>query len=421
MSEISLINKLFYEHDVAIYVATKHPKTGVQLALKTPRYIRYILVPYAAGVRFADVFAVKRELESALSRARRQPVQVRFDDVEFALEVPRTDPVTLDYGLTTQQNFTARMGRSYAFGKASENYLDLADSNSAHTLIAGITGSGKSEMLRTIVSDLLDNNSPADLQVLAIDLKNEGLLPFAHDPHVVAYANEPEQATAIIKWLHGELEQRSKGNYATPRIVLAIDELAELAAGCGKAAVHEELASIGRMGRSRGINIIAAAQKPDAGLIGGQLKSQFGVKIIGQLDSAQTAAFITGRRRSGAESLPGKGSMLLIRDGAQPLRVQGFFVGDKVTEVAATVATKHEALRLKPITLPESDEVATLARKAKPVMEQYARDGKLQRGGVGAVVAELFGQDARNEGHNNRMAQRVISHFFETKGTAHAN
>ena len=93
----------------------------------------------------------------------------------------------------------------------------------------------------------------------------------------------------------------------------------------------------------------------------------------------------------------------------------------EIDEVAALVANKHEARRLKPIALPESDEVATLARKAKPVMEQYARDGKLQRGGVGAVVAELFGQDARNEGHNNRMAQRVISHFFETKGTAHAS
>lgn len=411
MSEINLINKLFYEHDLAVYVAARNPKTGAQLALKTPGYIRYILVPYAAGVRFADVFGVKRELESAISRSRRQPVQVRFDDVEFALEVPRTDPVTLDYGLTTQQPFTARMGRSYAFGKASENFLNLADSNSAHTLIAGITGSGKSEMLRSIVSDLLDNNSPDDLWMLAIDLKNEGLSPFARAPHVRAYADEPEQAAAIIKWLHAELERRTKGNYATPRIVLAIDELSELAAGCGKAAVHEELASIGRMGRSRGINIIAAAQKPDAGLIGGQLKSQFGVKIIGQLDSAQTAAFITGRRRSGAESLPGKGAMLLIRDGAQPLRVQGYFVGERVTEVADAVTRKHEAQRLQPIALPVSDEVAKLARKAKPVVEKYTRDGKLQRGGVGAVVAELFGADARNEGHNNRTARKIIDYI----------
>lgn len=420
MNEINLINKFFYDHDVCVMVAAKHPKTGKPTALKTPGYIRYKFIPYAAGIEFSDVFRLKDELNSLLANARRDAeLQVRFCDVEFALEVPRIDPVALNYAPAALPPMTAQLGRSYVFGQASENKLTLTDSNSAHTLIAGITGSGKSEMLRTVIASLLDNNSPTDLQVLAIDLKNEGLLPFARAPHVRAYASEPEQAIAIIKWLHGELEKRSKENYASPRIVLAIDELAELAAGCGKDAVHNELASIARMGRSRGINIIAAAQKPDAGLIGGQLKSQFGVKVIGQLDSAQTAAFITGRRRSGAESLPGKGAMLLIRDGKQPLRVQGYFIGEQVDDIAAAITTKHESRRMQAIALPPANEVAKLARKAKPVVEQYMQGGKLKRGGVGAVVAELFGADARNEGYHNRMANEVIN-YLGAKGTVHA-
>lgn len=422
MNEITLINKFFYDHDVCVMVAAKHPKTGKPLALKTPGYIRYKLVSYAAGIEFSDVFRLKDELNSLLANARRdEKIQVRFDAVEFALEVPRVDRMNLDFALTPLRPFTARVGRSYAFGEAKDNYLDLADSNSAHTLIAGMTGSGKSEMLRTVVTDLFDNNSPAQLHALMIDLKNRGLRPFANGPHVMAYASEPEQAIAILKWLHAEMKRRKAENVCEPRIVLFIDELAELASECGDNVVDGELPSLARMGRELGINIIATAQKPDSALIGPQLKSQFGCKLIGILADSTTAFHITGRRRSGAESLPGKGAMLLIRDGVHPLRVQGYFVGDKVMEVAALVANKHEARRLKPIALPESDEVATLARKAKPVMEQYARDGKLQRGGVGAVVAELFGQDARNEGHNNRMAQRVISHFFETKGTAHAS
>lgn len=421
MNEITLINKFFYDHDVCVMVAGRHPKTGKPTALKTPGYIRYKLIPYAAGIEFGDVFRLKTELDSLLANARRDgTLQVRFDSVEFALEVPRSDRVTLDFTQTQLPPFTARAGRSYAFGEAKDNHINLADSNSAHTLIAGMTGSGKSEMLRTVVADLFDNNPPAQLQALMIDLKNRGLRPFANDPHVLAYASEPEQATAILKWLHAEMNRRkADDDVCEPRIVLFIDEMAELASECGKAVVEGELPSLARMGRELGINIIATAQKPDSSLIGAQLKSQFGCKLIGLLDSSTTAFHITGRKRSGAESLPGKGAMLLIRDGVQPVRVQGYFVGERVAEVAAAAAAKHEAHRLPVIALPPADEVAKLARKAKPVVEQYTRNGKMQRGGVNAVVAELFGQDARNEGHNNRMANRVIEYLG--KGVAHAN
>ncbi len=421
MNEINLINKFFYDHDVCVLVAAKHPKTGKPAALKTPGYIRYKFIPYAAGIEFSDVFRLKDELNSLLANARRdEKVQVRFDSVEFALEVPRSDRVNLDFAQAVLPPFTARVGRSYAFGEARDNYLNLADSNSAHTLIAGMTGSGKSEMLRTVVTDLLDNNPPAQLQALMIDLKNRGLRPFANDPHVLAYASEPEQAAAILKWLHAEMKRRKSDGSCEPRIVLFIDELAELASECGQAVVEGELPSLARMGRELGINIIATAQKPDSSLIGPQLKSQFGCKLIGILADSTTAFHITGRRRSGAESLPGKGAMLLIRDGVHPLRVQGYFVGERVTDVATAIVTKYEAQRLQAIALPPANEVAKLARKAKPVVEQYMQGGKLKRGGVGAVVAELFGADARNEGYHNRMANEVIN-YLGAKGTVHAS
>ena len=250
MNEITLINKFFYDHDVCVMVAAKHPKTGKPLALKTPGYIRYKLVSYAAGIEFSDVFRLKDELNSLLANARRdEKIQVRFDAVEFALEVPRVDRMNLDFALTPLRPFTARVGRSYAFGEAKDNHLDLADSNSAHTLIAGMTGSGKSEMLRTVVTDLFDNNSPAQLHALMIDLKNRGLRPFANDPHVMAYASEPEQAIAILKWLHAEMKRRKADNVCEPRIVLFIDELAELASECGDNVVDGELPSLARMGR----------------------------------------------------------------------------------------------------------------------------------------------------------------------------
>lgn len=417
--EMALINNFFYNHDVPVMVGYRL-KNGARAILNTPGYTRYTLIPYAGKMRFSEVFRMHRELESFLSRSRGQAVRVRFDEVEFALEVPRTDPVNLDYASVHVAPFTARIGRSYAFGKIQENYLDLTDSNSAHTLIAGITGSGKSEMLRNIAVDLLDNNSPDALHVLMIDLKNRGLRPFATCPHVRAFASEPEQATAIVKWLKGEMEKRRKaGDVSEPRIVLFIDELAEFASECGKTVVDEELPSLARMGRELGINIIATAQKPDAKLIGGQLKSQFGVKLVGLLDSASTAAHITGRRHSGAESLPGKGAMLLIRDGAQPVRVQGYLVGEAVTPCAAQVTARYEALRLPAIALPVVDEVASNARKAKPEFEKHYRDGKLQNGGVSAVVTAIYGEGARNAGDKNHMARQVINYLMN-KGNPHA-
>lgn len=421
IAEINLINRFFYHHEVCVRVYAKHPKTGQSTALKTPGYIRYKLIAYAAGVEFNQVFRLKTELDSLLANYRKdEKVQVRFDSKEFALEVPRIDPVALNYAPAQLPPMTAMLGRSYAFGQANDNMLTLTDSNSAHTLIAGATGSGKSEMLRTVVASLLDNNSPTDLQMLVIDLKNEGLAPFANCPHVLAYAEEPVQASAIIKWVHAELEKRNREKYSTPRIVLAIDELAVLASGCGKDAVHNELAQIGLMGRSRGINIIAAAQNPSSALIGPQLKTQLTTRVIGLLDNSSTAWFITGRKRSGADALPGKGAMLLIRDGGAPLRIQGYFVGDRIDEIAASITAKHEHLRAHPISMPPVDEVAKLARKAAPIVESFTRDGKLQRGAIGAVVAQLFGPDARNDGHNNRMANKVIE-YLGSKGMQHAS
>lgn len=283
--------------------------------------------------RISDVQRLLPELSERLSAARRRPTPVRLREMPLALEVAHPQPKPLDWRAAIMRVGAGRMvaGRIYGAVDARDLVIDLA--TKPHVLIAGTTGSGKSTMLRMMLSTLAFNAAPDLLRLALVDLKNEDLVPFAQLPHMAMAAWMGDDARRVVATVHAELQRRVQAGVGEwPRLVLVIDELAQVANES-----LDLLSAILAVGRSKRVHVIAATQHPAVRLIGD--KANYSVRLVGQVMDAQTAALATGRKASGAELLPGAGAFLYV-DGATLERVQAYYLG--VDAVAGLVQVIRE-------------------------------------------------------------------------------
>lgn len=160
-----------------------------------------------------------------------------------------------------------------------------AKADGVHGIIAGSTGSGKSELLMTLIIGMALNFNPDVLNFVLIDYKGGSAFePFKKLPHKVdIVTNLDQSATArVFASIIAELDRRQKLNTYTnskdivhyrkkglnlepgrppyPHLFIIIDEFAEMIAG--NAEYKAQLESITRLGRALGVTLILAAQRP---------------------------------------------------------------------------------------------------------------------------------------------------------------
>lgn len=305
-----------------------------------------------ATQRISDIARLLPELSERLSAARRRPTPVRLREMPLALEVAHPTPAPLDWQLSALRCGAGRMvaGRNYSVTPAQDCVIELAQR--PHVLVAGTTGSGKSTVLRMLLSSLTYSTAPESLRLALVDRKNEDLVPFARLPHVDLAAWTAEDARRAVVGVHAELQHRVEvgtGDWA--RLVLVIDELAQL-----DQAALDLLSGILAVGRSKRVHVLAATQHPTVKLIGD--KSNYAVRLVGQVTDGATAAIATGRRGTGAELLPGAGAFLYV-DGAQLDRLQAYNVThDAAGGLAPMIAEKWGG-----------SGAAALVRTGAPVVE----------------------------------------------------
>jgi S-DNA-T family DNA segregation ATPase FtsK/SpoIIIE len=206
----------------------------------------------------------------------------------------------------------------------------------AHVIVAGTTGSGKTAAMRTLLLSLAMHNHPGRLQLVLIDPKGRGVAPLAALPHVrrdQGIVQDVSTATQVLQGLAEEMVQRDAGRRSLPRIIIAIDELADLLSQGGK-PVAEALTRLTQRGREAGLHVVAATQKPAAALVGGLVKANFPVRLVGSVVSPEDARVAAGIGGTGAERLLGRGDFLLISKG-ENIRFQAAYAGQG--EMAAIV------------------------------------------------------------------------------------
>lgn len=188
----------------------------------------------------------------------------------------------------------------------------------SHALLIGRSGSGKSNLLHILISDLILNYSPNDINLYLVDMK--GGIEFIKYtqmelPHleIASITSDREMALAILKKLENKLAQReklfsSKGvqnieqyNSAHPqdkqaRIVLVLDEFQELFTreDTIKREATDIFDRVSKKGRSFGINMILASQSLGGDTLAASTVNQFAIRIVLQCsedDSRRVLSF----------------------------------------------------------------------------------------------------------------------------------
>jgi S-DNA-T family DNA segregation ATPase FtsK/SpoIIIE len=280
----------------------------------SPRWIRFHLTP-ALGARVATVRNLSEELALALGA---QDVRVSREGESLAVEMPRPDaePVRL---MPFLRSIASVPPLTACLGLAEDGrplLLRLPSPEVAHVLVAGTTGSGKTDLMRTMLVSLALHNRQSKLQLALIDPKMRGFGPLAAMPHVLDdVAATPQTVRVLLERLVAEMERRDREGVSSPRIVIAIDELADLLATGGK-EIEIALVRIAQRGREAGLHLVAGVQKPSAAVMSGMLKANFPVRLIGKVASAEDARVAAGTAGTGAEKLLGRGDFIAVASGS---------------------------------------------------------------------------------------------------------
>ena len=187
--------------------------------------------------------------------------------------------------------------------KNKKVYLDISDKSSAHGphgLVAGTTGSGKSELLQTYILSMAVLFHPHDVGFLLIDFKGGGMAnQFKDLPHLVgAITNiDGREINRSLLSIKAEIVKRQEifsrygvnhindyiklyksgqAEIALPHLIIIVDEFAELKSEYPD--FMKELISTARIGRTLGIHLILATQKP-SGVVDAQIWSNSKFKL----------------------------------------------------------------------------------------------------------------------------------------------
>lgn len=221
--------------------------------------------------------------------------------------------------------------------------FDLAEA--PHLLIGGTTGSGKSVCVNALLLSLLRSARKQPIQLALIDPKQVEFRLWQDCGILYSdIATSVSAATHLLDALIEEMDSRYKHfaemgvknlleaqahGFEGGWIIVAVDEMAELVmqGKPGKAA-EEKLVRLAQKARAAGIHLILATQRPEAATFSGLLRSNCPSRIALRVQKSTESKIILDE--TGAESLLGKGDMLLRGTGLRTQRAHGYLlnVGD---------------------------------------------------------------------------------------------
>lgn len=204
--------------------------------------------------------------------------------------------------------------------------FDLADY--PHLLLSGETGSGKSSLLRAILTTLMLKKSPDDVRFVLGDLKRSEFGIYRNVKHVDGVHVTPRTLLPALRLIKVEMERRGNmldKNEVThikelpdrlPYIIVAIDEVALLRQEKEIMNIVEDISSIGR---SLGVHLMLSMQRPDAKVLEGRLKNNLTVRISGRQSNKRNAN-VAGTEGAETIKITDKGRMIYVLD--EPIEVQ---------------------------------------------------------------------------------------------------
>lgn len=372
----------------------------------------------AASQRFDALAAALDDLQRILYSARvtakqidpanpKQRVVCRAAQQPLVLQVNRPNPQTLKFADVQwqPQPFHALAGLAYNTRAGQPVVWNLTDPSQPHALVAGTSGSGKSNLELALAITLAQGASPQQLTLYVVDGGNSTLQLLDQLRHTAAFTGDADGALSIIATVVAIVMDRKRRSdtACAHRVLLIVDELANLLTVMDKPQrdqLQRHLATIAAEGRKFGVHLMACTQKPLAEVTGSLTKSNIAVRFVGAMTSWQDAQLAADKPGTGGERLAGNGDFL-IKTGAVLQRFQAPLVAPIMGAIWATnrmwagadPAATHAALS-SAAPAPSGIPSALMA-----VFDQFTLpDGNLRRGAVAAALRALYGDAAPQSG-----------------------
>ncbi len=243
-------------------------------------------------------------------------------------------------------------------------WCDIAGSESAHLLVVGISGSGKSQWLRTALAALMVTNTPATLELVVIDPKMNSFTflrgsPFLRRPVVVPGDDYIEILTDLVEEMERRYMALAQSNAQSltqhievtgeplTRLVCLCDEYADLLSGAKskaeKTQIEELFKRLAQKGRAAGVHLILATQQPRANIITTAIRANLPAKVALRVSDAKESRIAF--EENGAECLLDKGDLYYKCIG-RPIRLQSAWLPTEEEPLAGTRAVEAETVRV---------------------------------------------------------------------------
>ena len=316
-----------------------------------PSVVQYTLQPHEA-VKLNKITSLKNDLALALAaKSIRLEAPIPGKSL-VGIEVPNDKRMIVHLREMLESGEFSSMSTSklrFPIGRDVSGAPVIDDlASMPHLLIAGATGSGKSVAMNVFLISLLYQNSPRDLRFIMVDPKRVELTSYNGIPHLLTpVITEPTKAHAALKWAVKEMNRRYRDladkkyrnieeynageEKKLHKIVIVIDELADLMMQSTKKETEALICRIAQMARAVGMHLVLATQRPSVDVITGVIKANIPTRIAFTVTAGVDSRTIIDT--VGAEDLLGMGDMLnLPGNMSRPIRVQGVYVSSKEIE-----------------------------------------------------------------------------------------
>jgi DNA segregation ATPase FtsK/SpoIIIE-like protein len=309
-----------------------------------PSFLRFHIMP-KPGVKVNQVLPLGNDL--AVQLRLEHPALVKMERGALVIDLQRPDRETLLFSefrssLPAGPNSKALVGIDL---RRMPHFANLA-SGCPHILVAGTSGSGKSEWLLMALASLLATNTRQTLRVLLIDPKRATFKDLEHSPFLLdgpAMLYTPDEALCGLQRLIELMEERyvlladhgckdlaslqdKMPHAAPPRVVLFCDEYGNLVATKKmRENIEAAIIQLGAKARAAGIHLILATQDPRAQILTPALKANLDGRVCLRTTSSIQSRMML--EENGAESLLGNGD-LLFKTVGEPIRLQAPLLED---------------------------------------------------------------------------------------------
>lgn len=294
-----------------------------------------------------------------------------------------------------------------------------------HLLIAGQSGSGKSNVVNGIVASLASTHSPAEMRMVLIDMKGGVEFQMWHElPHVLGDVISTVDAvkprlTQLVDIMNHRLElfvkmnvkklstynRRVPQNARMPRILILVDEMNTFVGLKGGLTddIQNLFMMLASQGRAVGMNLIMATQYPEVLVVPNRIKGNMGVRMSGRMPTRTTSEVIVDT--GAAADLPAIAGRFVAVRGMDEYIVQTPYISDE--DIQGVVSSCQMLYTEVSETLPEADNVPNVIVWDEQRFIEAALDwnsGKLSA----QTIHKMLADESPGERHFKRLVQRVV-------------